>query len=368
MRIAQALRVRSPVPPRWPGLDHASFRNWPSWMVFAPVAGWALLRGARYGDLSLLALANPLPGRDGAALSASKSSVLGAVGPAARGHVAPYVVLARSEPSATVAAGLSAAEHAGLRFPLVAKPDRGTGGKGVRLLRGERDLAGYVAGFPRGHRFLLQELVDLPNEAGIMYLRRPGVEAGRVIGLATKEAAAVRGDGVSTLRALIGRHPHVRHLRREAFAEHRERLDTVPPPGERIELVFARNRSGGAVCHDACERITPALRDAVDRIARTIPGFHIGRLDVRFDTIERLSAGEGFRILEINCGISEPLHAWDPASGAPDLWRAYFQQIDLIFEIGAANRARGHKAPGTVAFLRTLWHQKGQMGAFARKE
>lgn len=367
MRIAEAIRIPSPAPPRWPGLAHASFRNWPSWLFFAPVAGRALFRGMQHGDLSLLALANPLPGRDGAALSASKSSVLGALGATARGHVAPHVVLARGEPSDTVAEGLSAAERAGLRFPLVAKPDRGTGGKGVRLLRAERELADYVAAFPFGHRFLLQEMVDLPNEAGIMYLRRPGEDAGRVVGLATKEAAAVTGDGASTLRALIGRHPHVRHLRRQAFAEHRERLDTIPARGERIELVFARNRSGGAVCRDACDRITPRLSEAIDRLARTIPGFHIGRLDVRFDTMERLSAGEGFRILEINCGISEPLHAWDPASSAPDVWRAYFRQIDLIFEIGAENRARGHPAPGTAAFLRTLWRQTGQMTVFAGK-
>jgi hypothetical protein len=200
-----------------------------------------------------------------------------------------------------------------------------------------------------------------------MYLRRPGEAAGRVIGLALKEPATVTGDGHSTLRALIEAHAHVRHLRRPAHAEHRERLDAVPAQGARIELVFARNRSGGAVCLDACDRITPALSEAVDRIARGLPGFHIGRLDVRFDSLDRLAAGEGFRILEINCGISEPLHAWDPASGVTDVWRAYFRQIDLIYEIAAANRARGHPSPGTVGFLRTLWRQKRQMTAFAGK-
>src|SRR5690606_9984257 len=194
MRIAQVIRVPPRVHPRWPVLAHASFRNWPSWLFFAPVAGWALLRGMHLGDLSLLALANPLPGRDGAALSASKSAVHGAVGPTARSHGAPYVVIGRGATSDTVAEGQSAAEQAELQFPLVAKPDRGTGGKGVRLVAGKRELADYVASFPPGHRFLLQELVDLPNEAGIMYLRWPGEETGRVIGLAIKEAAAVRGE------------------------------------------------------------------------------------------------------------------------------------------------------------------------------
>lgn len=374
IRRLQALGTRlaarfAPPPIRRTGFAQLSFRNWPSWLFFAPVALRALARGVQHGDLSLAAIANPLPGRDLDAISASKSAVFASLGPEARGWVPPYVVIrnAPGEPVATVAEALAAMRRAGLRFPVVAKPDRGTGGKGVRRLSRESELLAYAAAFPPGQRFLLQELVDLPNEAGIMYVRYPGSLPGRVVGLAFKLPATATGDGSSTLRALIAAHPHVRHLRRQAASELGTRLEEVPAPGERVELVFARNRSGGAVCLDACDHITPALTRAVDRIAEAIPGFHIGRFDVRFDTPERLRAGEGFRVLEINCGISEPLHAWHPGNGAFAVWRAYFRQIDLVYRIGAANRARGHAAPGTLSFLRTLSRQTKLVASFAKK-
>lgn len=362
--MTEAASRPDPVPPRKarPG----SFRTWPAWLVFAPVAGRVLLRGAMHGDLSLPLVANPLPGRDASAISVSKSSVLASLGPEARDWFAPAVVV-RNAGTPTVAAALEQMRAAGLAFPLVAKPDRGTGGKGVRRLAGEADLHAYAAAFPPGESFLLQQLVDLPNEAGIMYVRHPAEDTGEVVAMAFKEAATVTGDGRSTLRALIETHPHAPLLRRQARAEHAGRLDTTPAPGERIELVFARNRSGGALCLDACDQITPELIRRIDAIARDIPGFHIGRFDVRFDMPERLRAGEDLRILEVNCGISEPLHAWDPASGVLDVWRAYFRQIDLIYRIGAENRALGHVSPGTLGFLRILWRQRRQMSAFAGK-
>lgn len=337
-----------------------SFRSWPAWAVFAPVAAYALGCGLRHGDLSLPAIANPVPGRDGRSLSASKSALLASLGPEARARTAPAVALDRGERAPTLAAATALASAAGIGFPLVAKPDRGTGGKGVRRIDGPADLAAWISAFPPGERFLLQRLVDLPNEAGIMYARRPGEAEGRVIGLAVKDPAVALGDGASTLRALIEAHPHARHLRRSALAEHAARLDHVPAPGERVELVFARNRSGGASCRAAGHLATPALSRAVERIARAIPGFHVGRLDVRFDTPGRLAAGEGFQVIEVNCGISEPLDAWDPASTAVDVWRAYFRQLDLIYGIGAANRALGHRPPGTLDFLRTLARQLRQ--------
>ena len=198
-----------------------------------------------------------------------------------------------------------------------------------------------------------------------MYVRGPEEEHGRITSLALKEPATVIGDGISSLRELIDRHPHSRHVRAAALREHRAKLDAVPPEGERLELAFARNRCGGAICRDGHHLITPELTRCIDEIARSIPSFCIGRFDVRFASAEDLRAGEAFAILELNCGPSEPLAAWDPRNGVADVSRAYFDQVDLIYEIGAANRALGHSSPGTATILRAMLRQLKQSQAYS---
>ena len=58
----------------------------------------------------------------------------------------------------------------------------------------------------------------------------------------------------------------------------------MPARGERVRLVFAGNHCKGAAFRDGRDLITPALTERVDWLARTIPGFHFGRFDVRFSS------------------------------------------------------------------------------------
>ena len=331
----------------------AGFEKWPPWIFYGPVAARVLWRGLQHGDLSLPALANPLA-NEGGIMGSSKSRVFAAMTSEARGSVAPYVAIpGRGAPAAasTFFQSLSEMKKAGLDFPLVAKPDRGARGQGVRIVHHEWELRDYVVAFPAGQTFLLQQLVDHEHEAGIMYARHPAERAGRITYLACKHAPAVRGDGSTTLRGLIERHPRVRHHRRHALARHEQELDRVPARGELIELVFTRSHCAGATCRDARSLVTPDLTRRVDAIARSVPCFHIGRLDVRFASEAHLQRGE-FTIIEMNGGASEPLHAWDSRNGVLQAWHAYFEQIDLLYQLGAANRAAGYRSVGARALLR----------------
>src|SRR3546814_13425800 len=62
----------------------------------------------------------------------------------------------------------------GLAFPLVVKPDIGSQGYGVRLVRGPAELGAYLEGFPAGEAFILQDYVDWQGEAGVRHVRPPG--------------------------------------------------------------------------------------------------------------------------------------------------------------------------------------------------
>ena len=113
----------------------------------------------------------------------------------------------------------------------------------------------------------------------------------------------------------------------------------------------------GGRYEDGSEHATAALTEAVDAIARDMPEFHVGRFDVRYQTLDHLRRGE-FTIMEVNGAGSEAVHAWDPKYSIPDVYRIVFAKQRLLFALAAANRARGHKPVGVVALARHYLHQQ----------
>jgi hypothetical protein len=76
-------------------------------------------------------------------------------------------------------------------------------------------------------------------------------------------------------------------------------------------------------------------------LARKIPEFYFGRFDVRFQSFASLQAGEDFTIVEANGAGAESTHIWDHKMSLGQAWRDLMHQYRILFEIGAANRARG---------------------------
>lgn len=98
---------------------------------------------------------------------------------------------------------LSAVQNLGFNLPLVAKPDIGCRGVGVRLIKTKLQLKTYIEDFPDNADFLLQKLIDFEGEAGVFYVRLPGEKKGRILSLTLKYFPYVYGDGASTFRELI---------------------------------------------------------------------------------------------------------------------------------------------------------------------
>ena len=119
--------------------------------------------------------------------------------------------------------------------------------------------------------------------------------------------------------------------------------------GEVLTLVTAGNHCQGAIFRDGRDLLTPALEARIDLIARAVPGFYIGRFDVRYTSRARFLRGEDLAIVELNGVTSESTNIYDPAFGVRRAWRTLARQWQLVFEIGAANRARG---AASVSLLR----------------
>jgi hypothetical protein len=361
MKLETALRASATAPLRTSEQPLSFFEFWPDWLFYFPVALHWIALGLRYGDFSLPTAANPTI-TAGGLCGESKLETLDQVNGPVRALVTRYTsVVAQPGGMARAEQALTAAS---IDYPLVAKPAVGCNGTGVQLLRGRDDLARYLAEFPRDERIVLQEFVADEGEAGIFYVRHPDEASGRITSITLKHVPLVIGDGRSTLRQLIaadrraGRVPHL-YLSRLAG-----RLHDVPRPGERVPLVFVGNHCKGSIFENGTHLATPALTDAFERIARALPAFHFGRIDVRFASLSALLRGEGFRIIEINGVGSEATHIWDRDTTLREAWRAQFFHYGAAFRIAAANRARGHRSCGFQAMYRLWRRQKRLMAAY----
>lgn len=349
----QARALHAGMPPLDPAAPPVSFFEfWPGLLFYLPVWAWVLGLALRHGSLRLPLVANPsLPA--GGLFGESKAQVLALVGGDSRRWVAPWILLNRTHGPARfdLAAAQAAVREAGLALPLVAKPDLGCRGAGVRPVHTEAELASYLAAFPAGERLLLQQLVDWEGEAGVLYTRLPGRRCGHIWSLTLKYFPYVTGDGHRTLRQLIADDQRAGLVEHLYLPRHADRLDWVVPAGERFRLCFAGSHSKGAIFRDGTHLVTRAMRARFDAIANDIPEFWFGRFDVRFEDIEALRRGEGFRIVEINGAGAEATHIWDSRMTLPAAYRALFRQWSLLFRIGAANRARGHRPESLRDFL-----------------
>ena len=325
------------------------YEFWPPRIFYIPIAlTWVALSMRHFG-WSLPTVANPsFP--EGGFVGESKSKILDLVQPEGRHWFARHTTFCRHADGGSAAADLPEAMEAirtkGFSFPVVAKPDLGCRGVGVRLIKNETDLSYYLANFPAGQTIVFQEFVPHEPEAGIFYIRIPGEADGFIFSITLKYFPRVVGDGRSTLRELIERDPRAGKIAHVYLPRHADRLDSVLAKGEIFRLNFAGSHSRGTIFRNGDEYITPEMTVAFDRVAKTIPEFYFGRFDVRFPDFEKLQKGEDFMIVEINGAAGEATSIWDSKTSLWGAYRKLISQFSLLFEIGARNRARGYRPLG----------------------
>ena len=319
---------------------------WPSAFVYAPVALHIIRLAWRHGGLATLTAANPGIA-EGGFVGESKFQILARLPPE---WTLDAILI---EPGGTPdrVERLRRTINSGqLEFPLILKPDQGQRGVGVRLVKSLEEADGY---FERQQGFVIaQRYHPGPFEAGIFYYRRPGHARGRIFSLTDKRFPIVVGDGRRTLEELIWAHPRFRLQAAVFLARHAAGHNRVPASGEEVRLALAGNHAQGTTFLDGQSLITPALERRIDEIAQRIPGFYIGRFDVRYGDVGRFRDGEDLAIVELNGVTSEPAHIYDPSYSLFHAWRVLCEQWTLIFEIGAANRAAGHAATSVRRLLR----------------
>ena len=337
------------------------FEQLPKWLNLVPmVLQWTWL-GLRYGSISLPSSANPGI-TSGGMVGDGKLEYFAAMGPLARAATAAHIGVVNTH-GVVAAEVVERMSRAGLSFPIVAKPDIGWCGYGVRLLADAGELGRYIESYPASETFLLQRYLPEPGEAGLFYMRGPGEQRGRLIGILLRHYPSVTGNGRDSIAELIAN--DARLLRATANPMHECRYDRqrVPAMGEVVRLSTVASTRVGGCYRDGSALATEALLARVEAIARDMGVFLVGRFDVRYSTLESLQRGE-FTIMEVNGAGSEAVHAWDPKYSIRDVYRIVFAKQRMLFRISDANRRLGHRPIGILGLVRLHFRQQRVMRGY----
>lgn len=327
------------------------FEFWPTLIIYTPAILYWIWLTLKYRHPTLPLCANP-SFHLGGMVGEKKSDIFKCAGAFAKQHIAVWIKITNTAEQCD----LSVKEQlisANLSLPLVAKPDIGCRGAGVKLLKTQKDLESYLNIFPKNEDFLLQELIPHEGEAGIFYVRLPSEKKGRIFSMAFKYQAYIFGNGKDTLKTLIGNDARARHLSHIYYERHKDSLDKILTEKQAFRLGFAGSHSRGAIFRDARQYITPELEESIDKISQDIKGFNYGRFDVRFKDVSHLQKGKNFTVIEVNGASSEAIHIWDAGHSLKDAISILCQQFQLLFAIGYENHKAGATSLGLMTLLRS---------------
>jgi hypothetical protein len=329
---------------RWAGL----ICRLPKPVLVVPMVVQWLWLSLRYGSLSLPSAADPSIAVGGL-VGESKIDYFEQVDPGMRRWLARTAPIVKGPQAAQDAR--AALRTLGLSFPVIAKPDIGWCGFGVRRIDDETALDAYIETYPVGETFLLQEYLDLPGEAGVFYVRWPEEPAGRLLSLTVRHPPHVVGDGASSVRMLISRDEGLRGR----IALYRD-LEGVPQRGQVVPLSTVWSFRMGGCYKTSSGTITPALEATFDSIASSMPNLHVARFDIRYASESALGRSE-FKIIEINGAGSEAIEFFDPAMPFFAAYRGILAKQAMVFAIAARNRDRGFAPCGWRALLAAFRRQ-----------
>lgn len=330
---------------------------WPPAVFYLPVAIKYLLLAIRYRSFSLPTLANP--GMDaGGLIGESKFDTLADLALAHSSLVAEtHLVRFHSADQQFTQISRTRQVH-GLEYPLVLKPDVGQRGYGFKLVRSDDDVLAYIKQFSLD--VLMQRYVPGPYEAGIFYYRFPQEPTGKIFAITEKVFPVVTGDGRHTLEELICADPRASLVAGTYLQRFASELGQVLAGGESLKLVEAGNHCQGAIFLDGARLFSEALEKRIDEISQSVPGFFVGRYDVRYTSEEALREGRDFQIIELNGASSEATNIYDPRNSLWNAYRTLFRQWEIVFAIADANRKRGLRTMSVRTILEKFLQYRRQ--------
>ena len=322
---------------------------WPAWLFYSPVAVFCAYLGICYRGFSLPTIAN-VNQKNGGIVGESKIEVLQTLMETSPDITSDAYLIPPGLLAERIDRVLYVCYRNEIRFPLVLKPDTAQRGAGFNKIQSLGEAERYLAQV--SGPVVLQRYVKGPKEAGVFYYRFPNERKGNIFGITRKQFPAVTGDGVRTLKELILADSRARLIAPTYLKRFGADAERVLGVGERVRLVEAGNHCQGCIFLDGSDLLTEELRACFDEISQRLPGFYLGRYDIRYSSDEELRQGKGFKIIELNGAASEATNIYDSANSLWSAYRTLYRQWQLVYQIGAANRSGGHRPAAFRGVLR----------------
>lgn len=229
-------------------------------------------------------------------------------------------------------------KEAGFTYPFIVKPDVGMKGILFRKIENEEQLLKYHERIPV--EYIVQDLIELPVEVSVFYYRYPPDKKGIVSGFIDKELLQVKGDGVSTLKSLVEKHPRAKFRMEEMQHRHGHRFDRVIEKDEIFYLSYAGNHNRGAHFTNLHKEINERMHEVFDELSHQTT-FYYGRYDIKTSSIDDLKEGKNFQIIEFNgCG-AEPNHIYDCNMSLLNAYRVLLKHWKALYRISRYNHKNG---------------------------
>ena len=307
----------------------------PTWVVYLPVLiGWVYWAW-KNKSLTFFTAANPGI-YNGGLLGESKYEILESL-PAS---VVPKGVFIQNPDDYTPESLLSFLAQNDIHFPFILKPDRGERGRGVSKIKDKSDLEAYLSQyhFP----LIAQAFITEKEEYGILYHRFPNEPKGKVTSIVVKGFLSVTGNGADTLETLWLKNPRCLYhwdLLNDLYCA--EKTLILPENEEKI-LVEIGNHVRGTTFFNGNHLISEALTRKIDEISQQIPGFYIGRFDLKADNIAAVCEGN-FKVMELNGVGAEPGHIYDPEYPILKAYQALIEHWNNVAKIAKINYDSGEQ-------------------------
>lgn len=306
-----------------------NWEYWPTFMFYVPNLPYAFYLAAKAKSLTFYTAANPIIKSSGNGTE-SKFETLKLI---PKKHKPKSILVAPSEDIDIV---LKKIELEKIKFPLIAKPDIGFRGLLVKKIKTEKELEEYLKKYPLN--IIIQEFISYKNECGIFYYRIPNQENGNITSITLKKFTSIIGDGKSTLSELILRDKRA-NIYYDIFKEiHQEEMNSIPKKDKEILLSSIGNHSKGTQFKNGNGLKSIELTNIIQEIEQQIDGWYYGRLDIKYDTFDKILSDKKFKILEINGIISEPTHVFDASTYSYfDALKAIRKHWKILYEVSTAN-------------------------------